>query len=150
MEEETMKRYIKSSESDNFTNADIVNMLNDAGIDTTKAQYELRAQEYDRYESGANYTKKFTCPGDWLAYWSMLLHKCPNATNFQDHGYELDELAEYIEDNPTVEDMNELASSNWWGDGDDYIIYLKNLTTGHYLYGPEEIVEEFEEEDWED
>jgi hypothetical protein len=52
----------------------------------------------------------------------------------------------------TVEAMNRHASSSWWGDGDDYIIYLKNLDTDTYLYDNIEEYEEYssDDEDWDD
>ena len=144
-----MKMYVRASESD-FTNADLVQLLKDHNIDTTKQKYELRAEGYERYGSGKLYTRKFTCPGDWLAYLSMQFHKSPTADVLMDYFDDVDELIEFVEDYPTVQKIENHAASNWWGDGDDYIIYLKNLTTGKYLYESEEGEEEFEEEDWED
>lgn len=149
-----MKRYVyvKSNyENENdYTNSDIVKLLNEHGIDTTKAQYELKAEAYERYGSGSVYIKKFKCPGDWLAYWSMLFHTTPNASAFSEEGYTLADIEEYIDAYPDVESMRKQAEMNWWGDGDDYIIYLKNLTTGEYLTGPNEDYYEEDEEDWED
>lgn len=148
-----MKRYIKSfksSDKPEFNNKYLVSLLKDHSIDTTKHKYELRAQTYERYESGKYYTKKFTCPGDWLAYLSMIVHASPSADNIADE-LGIDYFEEILEDNPTVADIEELASSTWWGDGDDFIIYLKNLDSGEYLYGPEEEEEEdIDEEDWGD
>ena len=122
-----MKRWIKASKAE-FTNAELVQMLKDHDIDTTKAKYELKAQRYERYEEGAIYIKKFTCSGDWLAYFSMQFHRQPNAEEIDDY-YGREEFEEMVEDYPTIDAILTTASKNWWGDGDDYIIYLKNLTS---------------------
>ena len=146
-----MKRYIKISEEGSLTNKDMVEVLKSMGIDTTMSQYELRAEEYERYSSGTLYAKKFKCPGDWLAYLSMAIHGTPNAEQLGDHFdvYTKEDFEEFASDYPTVEDMKDCASSCWWGDGDDYIIYLKNLTTGETLYqGDSDYYEDEEDEDW--
>ena len=137
-----MKRYIRSS----TTNDTLKQLLQEHGIDTTPAKYELYAETYERYESGRKYKKKFTCDGDYVAYFSMLLHSKPTYDKLVDYFSE-DELEEFIEENPTVEDIADYASSSWWGDGDDFIIYLKNLNTGEYLYGPEETEDEYDEDE---
>lgn len=142
-----MKRYIKSNTDNELTNQSIVELLRSRGIDTTKAKYELKAQRYERYEEGATYTKRFMCPGDYFAYFSMHVHEQPSASNLD---YWTNEFEEMLDECPTVDDMREYATCYWWGDGDDFIIYLKNLSTGEYLYGPEYIEEEYDEEDWED
>lgn len=143
-----MKKYIKSTIDSKLTNQSLVKLLESKGIDTTKAKYELKAQRYERYTDGGIYTLHFTCPGDYLAYFSMAIHKQPNSENI--YNYYFDEFEDILDTYPTVEDIADHASSSWWGDGDDYIIHLKNLTTDEYLYGPEEVEEEYDEEDWED
>lgn len=147
-----MKRFIKASKEEftPLTNEGILNTLKEYGIDTKKAQYELRAQEYTRYEEGSLYTVTFNCPGDWLAYLSMYVHRTPNAKNIVD-SYLFrcqEDFDEFVEEYPTVSLIADRASSSWWGDGDDFIIYLKNFTTGQFLYGPED--NQYEEDDWED
>ena len=144
-----MKRYIKASMDYEWTNKSIVELLESRGIDTTKAEYELKAQRYERYDEGAVYTRKFTCPGDYLAYFSMTIHSQPNASNINFH-YPGDEFIDIVDECPTVEDIADYAEQYWWGDGDDYIIYLKNLSTNEYLYGSEKVEEEYDNEDWED
>lgn len=148
-----MKRYIHASDDEwtEITNENLIEFLKSNGIDTTKSKYELKAITYERYEEGSRYVKKFTCPGDWLAYFSMLFHTVPNAATFNEHGYVLEDLEDFIAEGcTTVDAMKDHASSVWWGDGDDYILYLQNLNNGEYLYGPEEVEYEAEEEEWED
>lgn len=141
--------YIRSSSNSGSTA--IMNLLHEKGIDTTSHNYELRAIGYGRYSDGPTYTKRFRCRGDYLAYFSMRIHEAPTFKNLlEDYAYgDIDELIETIEDHPSVADMKELASSSWYGDGDDEIIYLKNLDTGKLLYeGYYEEYEEYEGEDW--
>jgi len=140
-----MKKMIRASQEARFTNADLKKMLKDADLWEDLQDYELKAQRYERYTNGAVYTKKFMCPGDWLAFLSMRVHKEPNARTLQEDYYVKEDIEEMIEECPTVAAMEDYASRNWWGDGDDYIIYLKNLSTNEYLYGPEE--EPFDEDD---
>ena len=78
----------------------------------------------------------------------MILHKQPTAEAIDD--YFEDDFKEYIQDYPTVDAIAGHASSHWWGDGDDYIIYLKNLTTGQILYSADGYEEESEDDEWED
>ena len=144
----------KESSSDDFSA--ILNELKSAGIDTTKYKYEMKAERYERYESGPIYTIKFTCPGDYLAYTAMAVHKSLTKdiiVNFFDeyYGVTVDNIDEMFDIVPaSLDEMDDFANSNWWGDGDDYIIYLKNLTTGEYLCGPneEEYEDEEVDEDW--
>lgn len=126
----------------------LVSKLNAKGIDTTNCRYVLKAEEYERYEAGRVYTKTFTCPGDWLAYFSMLLHTKPTYAKLIEYFGE--EEIEDMVDQYSLQDMKNLASQSWYGDGDDYIILLQNLTTGETLYqgdyevsDEEEIDEEF-------
>lgn len=142
-----MKKYIACSSEGNQK---LIELLSSFGIDTTISTYELRAEEYERYQEGNRYSKKFKCPGNWLAYFSMLVHGQPSYENLE---YELGdvegELSYYAEQCPTVTAMGDRAARDWWGDGDDYIISLKNLTTGEVLYqGNEEYYEEGSEEEW--
>ena len=145
-----MKRYIKSSEEASLTNKDMVEVLKSMGIDTTMSQYELRAEEYERYSSGGSYVKKFKCLGDWLAYLSMNCHCKPGAVELEDRfGWDLDEFKDFVEAYPTVDKISNMASNRWYGDGDDHIIYLRNLTTGEELYSDgSDYYEDEDDEDW--
>lgn len=102
-----------------------------------------------RMYSGGKYKKKFTCPGNYLAYFAMTIHGTPNYEKIEDR-FGLDYFEEIVNDHPTIEDIEDYASDCWWGDGDDYIIYLKNLTTGEILYQAEEEDEYDEEDDWDE
>lgn len=119
----------------NSSMKDLLKLLQSNGIDTTKHKYELKAKTYERYTSGPIYTKKFTCPGNYLAYMSMYLHRHMNSSEivegFEDYFGSLDSLPADV---ATESDMKQYASDHWWGDGDDYIFYLKNLDTGEILY----------------
>ena len=125
----------------------ILNILREYGIDTTKHQYELRAETYERYTNGNVYTRRFVCPGDYLAYFSMLFTHGPTVEGILDHYGTVEEFAEVVDANPTVEDIHDVASSSWWGDGGDYIIYLKNLSTGETLYEGSDPEYEYDEAD---
>ena len=135
---EINKKIKRSSRSATGNNL-ILQILKSHGIDTTRAKYELCARTYDRMESGEKYIEKFTCPGDYLAYFSMHVHANPTLRNMQFYfGEDLSGFEDVVDENPALADIEEYASSNWWGDGDDYIIYLKNLNTGEYLYENED------------
>lgn len=116
-----------------FTDSNVVKYLKDNGINTSRCTYELTAQEYERYEEGEIYTLQFDCYGDWLAYLSMLLHSEPNADTIGDY-MDIDDFKDLVADYPSLKDMKAHASQAWWGDGSDFIIKLKNLTTGTILY----------------
>lgn len=133
-----MYRVIKTSEEttdvDNLK-MQFMQLLHDHGIDTINQKYELFAEAYERFGSGHKYRKTFTCPSDYIAYFSMVLHKKPTFNDIYEHFDEdIDYATEFIEDNPNVESIKDYAFSSWWGDGDDYIIYLKNLTIGKIFY----------------
>lgn len=122
--------------------SEICSVLRSWGIDTTKHKYEMVAEEYERYSSGSRYTVEFICPGDYLAYFAMTGHRAVTTL----HGlvetvcdYYISDLnnlkGEMEESMPkSLEAMEEKASEYWWGDGDDYIFYLRNLDTGEVLY----------------
>lgn len=141
----SINKAIKKSSQGEFSDKLIKSLLQAENIDTTKHKYELQAKEHDLLNRGEVYTKRFVCSGDWLAYLSMALHNSPTATRvnkyFGQAGFE-----NLIDACPTVNDIRIHAGANWYGDNDDFIIYLKNLDTDKYLYGPEEP----DEEDWED
>lgn len=149
-----MKKYIKAANQDSITFSSVLEALKNAGIDTTKSSYEMRAETYERYRESNLYTIKFTCPGDYLAYLAMYIHEPltkANILNFiEEYFGNLDKMLKEI---PSLPDMRNVASSFWWGDGSDYIIYLRNLTTGETLheadYYPDEYEDEYEE-DWDE
>ena len=149
-----MKRYIRSSEDSlKFTPMNVRQVLKDHDIDTTLHIYELKAEAYRRYEyeSASFYRRKFKCNGDYLAYFSMVLHKRPNVAAISDYfNGDFQEFIDFVEANPSVSSIEEYACSVWYGDGDDYIIYLKNMDTGNYLYQGDYEIEEDYEEDLED
>ena len=144
-----MKKAIRSLEADSRKyDSKFTQILKDNGIDTTPHRYELKAETYERYGGGQIYTKKFRCEGDYLAYFSMLFHTRPTESEILDFYDSYEDFAEFVEGNPSVEDMKESASRCWWGDGDDFIIYLKNLDTGDILYESDYEEEEYDEEDY--
>lgn len=145
-----MKRLIKGADanildSTRVTNQDLVNFLQSEGIDTALYTYELCARKYDRYESGRPYLKRFKCPGNYLAYFSMLMHQQPNANAIEEYYGSLDEFKSFVDTYPKESLIKSYASENWWGDGDDYIFYLKNVDTGRYLY-----TRGYEDDDYQD
>lgn len=153
----SMKKLLNSIECAEFeegskvTYPKLISRLKELGIDTTKHQYEMMAQRYERYGYGDTYTFKFTAPGDYLAYFAMKLHK----------QFSKDALLEYIDDYyedewadeipQSLEAIEDIAYEDWWGDGDDGIYYLKNIDTGENLYESEVPIEDEEEydDDWE-
>ena len=121
-----------------MTKDELLKVLKSWGIDTTKHEYELIAQKYERYEEGPTYKVTFVAPGDWVAYLSMYLHMdmtCDDVLDWVEdcmEGYDEDEFKEVF---GSLKKMEEYALSYWWGDGDDYIISLTNLDTGKVLGG---------------
>lgn len=80
----------------------------------------------------------------------MTLHTNPTPAAIEDYYGDLDELEYYVNEYPTLSDIGKYASQNWYGDGDDHIISLKNLTTGELLYSDGVSDEYIEDEgDWE-
>lgn len=140
-----MKIYIKSADDilDKQFLHDTCNELNSVGIDTTMHNYELFARDYGDDDWGDSYIVRFKCPGDYLAYFAMLGHQEVKT---------LPGLVEVIYDyafsprykgcellfeicGQSVESMKNYASSEWYGDSDDEVYYLKNLDTNTFLYG---------------
>lgn len=124
--------------------------LSDRGIDVSKHNYELKAESYD---TGRPYTYRFKAPGDWIAYMSMRLHRRMTRDNIMEYindEWLYDENYDELFD--SVSNMRKLAESRWWGDGDDFIHYLKNLDTGEMLYEfPENNEPEYQpDQDWDD
>lgn len=111
-------------------------------------KYRLTAKEYERYEEGKKYRKTFTAPNDYLAAFSMLLHTAPTIDNIS---LELDaeDFEDIFNECPTIKSIFKYAAEEWWGDGDDYIISLEDLTTGEFLYDetePSEYDEDLDED----
>lgn len=157
-----MKRYIKSSHtldelskmSDKDCLKAICEELKAHGIDTTMHNYELGAETYQRFSSGPMYNVKFRCPGDYLAYFAMIAHQeAATLSGLVDAIYTTIEMYDgfdgfFEEFGTTVKSMYDHAFESWWGDGDDYIVYLKNLDTGETLYsGGDGGYESYETED---
>ena len=144
-----MKRWIHASSINGQLNSlenedSIVSYLQATGIDTTRNKYQLKAATEDREGRASVYYKTFICPGDWLAYLSMWIHNSVNSDTLSKH-FKLDRFKELVDDCPTVDDMFNYAASNWWGDVSNYIIYLKNLTTGETLYSAPDPEDKYEE-----
>lgn len=144
-----MKKYVKSADQTDtqFNSQSFIQLLNDKGIDTTPHRYELHAQQY----GGDNlYTQRFKCPGDYVAYFAMYLHESVKFDDvFEYFNNNVENLTNFINEHPDVEAMQEYAAYNWWGDGGDYVFYLKNLDTDEFLYqGDENEIEEDEAYDW--
>ena len=156
------RRAIVAAESSNSELKAICAKLREYGIDTTVHNYEMRAKAYEGY-GGGTYTLKFRCPGDYLAYVAMCILRGeigygmkPESTRIRtasglakgidDYFGGLEDLLDACGD--SIESMSNFASTNWWGDEDDYIMYLKNIDTGDVLYDNGEPDEEvFEDGD---
>ena len=168
-----MKKYVAAAEQvdlRSMSNKDFLKYvcagLKSRGIDTTLHKYEMKAEAYERYGGGETYVVDFKCPGDYLAYVAMSLagHRAVRtlggladavsdiADDFIDVDNNRIDFDAFLEEyGRTVAGMEDFASENWWGDGDDYIIYLKNLDTGKTLYkgdDPEPEIYDEDEEDW--
>ena len=130
-----MKRVINADSMQKVTNSDLVKLLNSHGIDTTIGNYELYAEEYERYGNGRYYKKTFKCSGDYLAYVSMLVHEAPTAEAIESYFDSLEDFEAYVlNPYPTLAAIKKHASRSWYGNGDDTILYLRNTDTGKYLY----------------
>lgn len=142
-----MKRIVSTEvmSIENVTdNASLVEFLNSLGIDTTMHKYELLAEKYG---TDVQYSCKFKCPGDYLAYFSMATHCVPTCDELDAH-FDLEAFGEIVEENPGLADIEDYICSRYWGDGDDKILILKNLDTGDILYtGMEELIE-YPFQDW--
>ena len=159
-----MKRYIKSSytldELSQMSDKDCLKAicaeLRAHGVDTTMHNYELEAEAYERYSSGSMYKVKFRCPGDYLAYFAMAAHKkVVTLSGLVDEIRFTIEMyggfdGFFEEFGTTVKSMCNHASDYWYGDGDDHIVYLKNLDTGKFLYNEGYQSYETEDSDWDD
>lgn len=140
-----MKRYIKSART---TSADILQILQNHGIDTTPSRYRLEAREYERYEIGRKYKANFYCNGDYLAYFSMLFHGKPTIKDIEDY-WGIEEFKEFVDENPTVKDIYNYAQEYWYGDGDDFILSLVNVSKNKVLYEEDDPYEYADVDDYE-
>lgn len=114
-----------------------------------KQQYKLVAEKYNPFDSGDVYSESFYAPNDYIALFSMILHKAPSVKNFERAGWSGDDIIkDFADELPTYEDFYNYAASEWWGDADDYIISLKNLTSGKTLYEAEYDFSESEDDDY--
>lgn len=91
-------------------------------------KYLLVAEQYDRGPA-PTYKRKFNAPNDYIALFSMYCHDEPTEEELVD--YFGDDFSDYPQ---TYEEMLKYARSTWWGDGDDYIILLENITEDKTLY----------------
>lgn len=130
--EKQIQAKIKRASGRSNTMSSILSYLSSKGIDTTSQSYELCAQVYERYTDGGVYTKRFRCNGDYLAYFSMLFHEAPTFKKLMEY-FGMDDLEDFIDENPTVDAIRDYANSTWWGDGSDLIIYLDNVSNGTTL-----------------
>lgn len=147
-----MKRYIReanqSEDQYELTDAAILKLFDELGIDSTRYRYELKAETYERYKRGRTYVKTFTCNGDYFAYFSMFLHTKPTAEGLSEYFDDFDAFKDLVEANPTVEDIKDYASAFWFGDGDDFVFYLKNLDNSKVLYEADyEDYDEYDEDE---
>ena len=95
-------------------------------------KYLLVAQQYDRGPA-PTYKRKFNAPNDYIALFSMYCHGEPDEQDLIDY------FGEDFNDYPqTYEEMLKYATRHWWGDGDDYIILLENVTEDKTLYEGDE------------
>lgn len=94
-------------------------------------KYQLRAQEYDRCPSTPTYTRRFTAPNDYVAILCMCLHHKPTLDEIE---WEFESVEDLIEEYPTYEDLKDYMESCYWGDGDDFILSVINLTENRVLY----------------
>ena len=126
-----MKRYIVAT-TQNETQQ-ILQVLQEHGIDTTKMQYELKAEKFTKYEDGPAYVRRFVCPGNYLAYFSMYFKHGPSPKEML-YYMNIEDFEDIVNRYPQIEKFAKEAGKCWWGDGDDFIVYLKNLTTGQIMF----------------
>lgn len=132
-----------------ITKEGVISLLQSNGIDTTMCRYELRGVYYDIPYGAKPFSIKFSCPGDYLAYFSMLFKDRPSIYALEELFHSLDELEEEIECDPTVDHIADHAIDGWAEDDTCRVLSLDNLTTGKRLYGDDESTYlEYDEEDW--
>ena len=130
-----MKRYVYSSSKSTLNT--VVDIMKGYNIDTTRCRYELQIIDYD---TGRVKTLHFNCPGDYLAYFSMAMGKSATIANLADYYYDeegfIEEFSEIVEENPNLQSLKKYVYKYWLDDTKTFDVkYLKNLSTGNYLYG---------------
>ena len=95
-------------------------------------KYMLVAEGYDRCPGGTGvYHLKFNAPNDYVALMCMCCHCEPTIDEIIDYFGSVQAL---LDECPTYEDLLSHASCNWWGDGDDFIMLVENLSEDKTLY----------------
>lgn len=128
LEESLFEDYIDSDEDKLIVDL-IKNKVKELGMN--KSKYSMRAE---RYGDDGTYTLRFSAPNDYIALFAMLLHESPSINAMIEYFDDLESIKYYFDEFPTYDDLYKFASESWWGDGDDFIIELKNLNTGETLY----------------
>ena len=128
LEESLFEDYIDSDEDRLIVDL-IKSKVKELGMN--KSKYSMRAE---RYGDDGTYTLRFSAPNDYIALFAMLLHESPSINAMIEYFGDLESIKYYFDEFPTYDDLYKFASESWWGDGDDFIIELKNLTTGETLY----------------
>ncbi len=154
-----MKRLIISTTDANTqisNNTDLVEFLNNKGIDTTKKQYKLSYEFYGRYDDSKNKSIKFTCPGDYLALFSTRLvglfpkDSIPNYNNI-DERIGIDEFIHIVNENPTFLQLYSYGEKREWFNREEFgHIELVDLTTNIALVEDLDADDYAEYEEWED
>lgn len=135
-------RYLFPADKDKFTSKNIIRILQENGIDTTKHQYQFTYRSYQRHGYGQISTKHFNCYGDYLSYFSLQLGGSPTPSKIKLQYETLENFEEFVRTHPSVESIYEYARSNWDGDGSDLILELKNMDTREILYEGEDEYQE--------
>lgn len=123
-----LKKYSKYSSK--FTIASLKKILTENNIDSTKHNYELELEDSVDMEP---YTLTFTCLGDYLAYFSLMLRAEPTPKNLKNY-IDIDEFIDIVEENPNINSIKYYAGHHWDDDSADSIISLSNIDTGRILY----------------
>ena len=131
-----------------FSASTILNMLEAAGIDTTKHQYIVRRVDSDLEVSQF----RFYAPGDWVALWVLQTGDAPTFENIlaQFNGPKEMELSfkRYIEKYPTVDKFRFGDHVFRWSNREGlHTFELYNNDTGKLLIG-DYFVSDTSEYDW--
>lgn len=115
-----------------FNSTAVLSILDQYDIDTTMNEYELIFEKYNRIEPNKRYRIIFKCPGDYLAYFSMPLHRSPTTHNIY-LWCGPDKFLDIVSNHPSVRSISEYADYSWHG-GESPIISLVNVSRGRILY----------------